>query len=76
MALMYLCFSLLAVPVGLAMVAVYPQGRSMGLFLIFAPIIYAVVGNIGCALFGVLYNFIASRVGGVEFESVDRPGAA
>ena len=75
-ALMYFCFSLLVVPIGLAMVSRYPQGRGMGMFLIFAPVIYGVVGYLGSALFGVIYNFLAARVGGVEFESVDQPGAA
>ena len=74
-ALLYFCFSLLAVPVAIGMLAAYPQGRGMGVFLLFAPIIYGVVGYVGSALFGALYNFLARRVGGVEFESVDKPAA-
>ena len=75
-ALMYFSISLLAVPGGGAMIAVYPQGRSMAVFFIFAPVVYGLVGYVGSALFGAIYNFLAARVGGVEFESVDRPAQA
>ena len=74
-ALVYFCFSLLAVPVGVALMAVYPQARGTGLFFIFAPVIYAVAGYLGSALFAAIYNFLAARVGGVEFVSVDKPAA-
>ena len=74
-ALVYFCFSLLIVPVGIAMMVGYPQGRAAGLFFIFAPVIYAVVGYLGSALFGAIYNFLAKRIGGVEFDSVDKTGA-
>ena len=54
-ALVYFCFSLLVVPVGVALMAVYPQARGIGLFFIFAPVIYAVAGYLGfCAVCGDL----------------------
>ena len=49
------------------------RGRGMGMFLIFAPILYGAVGYVGSALFAAIYNVLAKRVGGVEFESVDQP---
>jgi hypothetical protein len=33
------------------------------------------VGYLGSALFAAIYNFLARRVGGVEFESVDKSAA-
>jgi hypothetical protein len=75
-ALLYFCFSLLAVPIGIVMIAGGPQGLGMGVFLIFTPVIYGVMGYLGSAVFGLLYNFLAARVGGIEFERIDQPGTA
>ena len=55
--------------------AASPRARGMGVFLIFAPILYGAVGYVGSALFAAIYNVLAKRVGGVEFESVDKPAA-
>ena len=43
------------------------MGAALGIFAIIAlPIGYAVMGFIGGALAGVIYNFVAQKVGGVE----------
>lgn len=36
--------------------------------IVFFPIFYAVIGAIGGLIAAALYNFIASRVGGIEIE--------
>ena len=76
-ALLYFCFSILFLPIGIVMMALPApgQGVGMGLFFILAPVLYGVMGYLGSAVFGFIYNLLAPRVGGVEFESVDRPRA-
>ena len=39
-----------------------------GVFMLFAPIVYAVLGFIFVAIGCLLYNFIAAFVGGIEIE--------
>ena len=82
--LMYFFLMLLFVPVGIAFIAFVPhdpqqpQQRLMGVFFLFAPVLYAVIGYLGFALASLLYNALAKRVGGFEFETADQPlaGAA
>jgi putative effector of murein hydrolase LrgA (UPF0299 family) len=73
--LLYFALSLLFVPIAIGVIAASPKARGMGMFLIFAPILYGIVGYLGSALFAAIYNFLARRVGGVEFESVDKSAA-
>jgi membrane protease YdiL (CAAX protease family) len=40
-----------------------------GVFVIFLPIIYAVVGFIGGVIAGFIYNLVAKWTGGVEFTT-------
>ena len=83
-ALMYFFFMLLFIPVGIAFLAFVPSGpqqsqqRLMGFFFLFAPVLYAVIGYLGFALASLLYNALAKRVGGVEFDTAEqtRVGAA
>jgi hypothetical protein len=75
-ALLYFCASLLVVPIAIGAMAFSPKARGMGLLVIFLPILYGAVGYVGSALFAALYNVLAKRVGGVEFESVDQPAQA
>jgi ABC-type Na+ efflux pump permease subunit len=77
-ALMYFFFMLLFVPVGIAFLAFVPadpqqpQQRLMGIFFLFAPVLYAVVGYLGFALASLLYNALAKRVGGIEFDTAEQ----
>ena len=76
-AIMYFLVFLLFLPAGLAVLVFVPgPQRGVGLLFVFAPVIYAVVAYLAIALFSALYNVIAPRVGGIEFELGDRPGAA
>jgi len=52
-----------------------PHAQGMGVFLIVAPVVYGVGGSLGSALLGAIYNLLAARVGGVEFDSADQPRA-
>ena len=40
-----------------------------GLFLIALPFLYALMGFIFVALGAVIYNFVAKRVGGIEYTT-------
>lgn len=60
----------------LAMIAPHPRShapRSLVMFL-FAPVLYGVAGFIGTAIMCWLYNAIAKRIGGIEFEVSGEPG--
>ena len=49
-----------------------PQGHSAiftGVFLIFLPIIYAVIGFIGGVIAALIYNLVAKWTGGIEFTT-------
>ncbi|HEY6395554.1 MAG TPA: hypothetical protein VIX12_09065 [Candidatus Binataceae bacterium] len=46
-------------------------GRAIGALLLF-PIGYGICGFIGVAIFCWLYNEVAKRIGGVEFEIGER----
>lgn len=76
-AIMYFVIFLLFLPIGLAVYALAPPPqRNFGMFFLVAPFLYAILGYLGVALFAALYNVIAPRVGGIEFELGDRSGAA
>jgi hypothetical protein len=40
-----------------------------GVFLIFLPIIYAVIGFIGGVITALIYNLVAKWTGGIEFTT-------
>jgi hypothetical protein len=49
-----------------------PQGLPAiftGVFLIFLPIIYAVIGFIGGVIAALIYNLVAKWTGGIEFTT-------
>jgi hypothetical protein len=41
------------------------------LFVIFAPVIYAVLGFVFCFIGAYIYNFVARFVGGIEFTATE-----
>jgi hypothetical protein len=76
LAVMYFLLMLLLVPIGIGIVMLAPSPqKAMGIFFIFAPVIYAIVGYLAFALFAAVYNLVAPRVGGIEFQLTDKPGA-
>jgi len=52
------------------------QIRIIGIIYLFAPIIAAVLGFVCFVIFAGIYNCLAKRLGGVEFELKDIDGAA
>lgn len=55
-------------PVGGLMFLLGGQNTSMGIFLIFAPILYGITGYLGTLLTLWIYNLLAKRLGGIEIE--------
>lgn len=39
-------------------------------YVLLTPVMYAVVGFISSMIFGLIYNSVAGRVGGIEIETV------
>ncbi len=40
----------------------------MGIFMLFAPLLYGVIGYVCVALFSWIYNLVAQKFGGIEIE--------
>jgi L-cystine uptake protein TcyP (sodium:dicarboxylate symporter family) len=75
-ALAYFCMTLLFVPFFVLMA--FQNVGPLKWFALAAPIFYTVMGYVFTALSCVLYNFLAKRVGGIEFEvseGLDEPRA-
>lgn len=45
-----------------------PEGIMSVVFIIFAPVIYAILGFVFVAIGCLIYNAIAKRIGGIEIE--------
>ena len=76
-ALLYVCFTIIFIPFFLAMAFAGSDLGPMKWFFLFAPIIYGVLGYLFTAFACVLYNFLAKRVGGIEFTlSGSQPSTA
>ena len=76
-AVMYFLISLVfVIPFGLIMIiaGVAQGGKGIaeaffgGVFLIFMPIVYAVLGFVFVAIGCLFYNLVAKHVGGIEME--------
>ena len=72
-AILYAVFGLLFIPCGCIFTIIGAAGDEPGLTVsgimyIFFPIIYLVFGFIGVAIMSWVYNLIADRTGGIEFE--------
>jgi len=71
-----ICFALVAVftvPIGLLGILsdlfdTYQSRFSGGLTFIAIPFIYAIITYLATALACVIYNYLASRIGGIELE--------
>ncbi len=82
-ALLYLVVTaIFAIPVGLILLAagttyvssqtgrVVDIARVSGVFVLFAPLLYATFGWVFTAIACLLYNLVARFTGGIEFEAV------
>jgi hypothetical protein len=65
-ALVYFCFTLLFVPFFLFVG--FHDTSPVKWFFLLAPIAYAILGYLFTAFACVVYNFVARRVGGIEFS--------
>lgn len=70
LAIMYAAFGLVHFIFGVLLM-IFGKSRGAGIMLIFMPVIIAILGYLGAAFFSWIYNFIASKVGGIEFELSD-----
>ncbi len=76
LALIYALIALIMMPFGIAFSLIEPVDESLPAILwLFFPFIYGALAYVAFALMIMIYNFIAKRWGGVEFqtESVDAP---
>ena len=66
-------YFVLSIPFVMLMALMLPFSKGAspfsGLFLIALPILYALMGFIFVALGAVVYNFVAKRVGGIEYTT-------
>ena len=66
-------YFVLSIPFVMLMALMLPFSKGAspfsGLFLIALPILYALMGFIFVALGAVIYNFVAKRVGGIEYTT-------
>ena len=66
-------YFVLSIPFVMLMALMLPFSKGAspfsGLFLIALPILYALMGFVFVALGAVVYNFVAKRVGGIEYTT-------
>jgi hypothetical protein len=73
LALIYGVISLVAVPF-LILGAVFGHAGPGILFMIFIPILYAILGFIGGIISAFVYNVVAKWTGGIEYIAAESPG--
>lgn len=72
--ILYGIVSLIIVPFLFLAAMFGPRGTGMGaIFVIFLPVLYAVLGFIGGVISAFVYNIVAQWTGGVEFTTSDAP---
>lgn len=69
-ALGYFCFTLIFIPFFLFIA--FQDAGPMKWFFVAAPLAYGVLGYLFTAFACVVYNFLARRVGGIEFAVSNR----
>ena len=70
---LYAIFGLIYTLISIPMMIFGHAGLKMvGIFYFFGPIWMGVIGFIGFVIFAGLYNWLADRLGGVEFEVVSK----
>ncbi len=61
-------YFVISVPFALIMLFTVPGGFSK-IFLLLAPVLYGVMGFVCTVIGAAIYNFVASKVGGIEFTT-------
>ena len=76
LAMLYGVFGLVFVPFGI-LVSIIDGGETLGfgliLFYLCAPLVYVLIGYVMSLISFWVYNFIAKRFGGIEFELKEIP---
>ena len=76
---MAVLYGIISVPIAVIMVIASAFGSGHGgvsmLFALVIPVLYVVFGFIFTVIAAWLYNIIAKWTGGIEFDSVEQPGA-
>ncbi|MES2307340.1 MAG: hypothetical protein V4507_00620 [Verrucomicrobiota bacterium] len=67
-AILYSAVTVIFIPIGIAVYLAGGKQKSLGLFLILAPLIYGVISYLMFGFVCLVYNLVAKRFGGVEFE--------
>ena len=70
---LYVAIGFILVPIGCIMVLLpaptnNPALRITGFIYLFGPVVYGVIGFIFTVIGAWLYNLVAARIGGIEFE--------
>jgi hypothetical protein len=73
-AVMYLVVTIPFVVLFLIVALIGPRAHNPGTILLIAvPVIYALFGFFSTALIAAIYNFVAKRIGGIEFTTAEMP---
>ena len=75
-AILYALFGLLLVPVGCMVLALGAEDSTytlLGVFYLLGPVLYGVLGFVFTAIGIWIYNLVAGRIGGIEFELKEVP---
>ncbi len=67
LSIMILPFSLIYTIIGLSMFF-WGIGGFIAIFFIFAPLWFSLMYFVMFSIFALIYNFVASKIGGIEFE--------
>ena len=74
LAVLYMPISLIYVLMGLIFIATgLGELMFLGIIFILSPIWLTAMMYVMVAIFAVIYNFVASKIGGVEFELTEIP---
>ena len=74
LAVLYIQITLIYVLMGLSFIATgLDELMFLGIIFILSPIWLTVITYVMVAIFSVIYNFIASKIGGIEFELTEIP---
>lgn len=73
LALWYFLMGILYVPILFLAESSAPRDERIGPFWILAPILFAIAGFVFAAIGCAVYNFAASKTGGIELELESEP---
>jgi len=65
---LYAILGLIYIPLGWFADSASAPDEQLGAFWLVMPIVLGVMGFIGTAVMAALYNFVAARMGGIEFS--------